>query len=170
MATIDQVQARFKHGPNGGAVITRGGSGEEANSAYAKSGESWDAGAWLVRDSNGEITELGTGVPSKILGQALESESSATAGDPVFYRPLVPGSVLIMNVHHDTAASAVTARNQMDAPHFNFSYDSGKLGLDIETAVDTGKPMGRIIRFLDTLGDQYGRVEVQVIDNVALQA
>jgi hypothetical protein len=170
MATISLVQARFKHGPNGGAVITRGGAGQEANSAYAKSGESWDQGAWLVRDTNGEITELGAGAPAKILGQALESETSATAGDPVFYRPLRPGSVLIMNVYHSTPGSAITARNQLDDPHYNVIYQDGRLHLDLETALSATKPLVRLIRHLDTLGDTYGRVEVEVIDSIYLQA
>ncbi len=171
MATIDRVQAVFKCGPGGGTVIMRGGPGEAA-SAYEDASQSWKAGAWLLRDSDGEIEELAVNDtatdPTKILGQAVE-DATGTAGEPVLYRPLRPGSILICNVYHGTVGSAVTARNLMDDPHFNFTYVARKLHLDIETGVDTGKPMGRIIRILDTLGDTYGRVEVEVIDTIALQ-
>lgn len=170
MATVSIVQARVIGHSGGDPLVMRGGPGFEDEAYEDGDSTAWVAGAWLARDTDGEIEELGSGQVALILGQAMEA-ASGTDGTAVFYRPLRPGTRLVLNVHHDAPASAVTARNQLDLL-YNLSYESNKLLVDIEDiTVDTAKPVVRIVGFWpeDALGDVNGRVIAEVVDTAGLQ-
>lgn len=99
-----------------------------------------------------------------ILGMAAHDATGTTDADAFVYAANTD-TVFEANVYHSTAASAITAITQVGV-NYALQVDSNKAYVDIE---DTTNDAFRVIAISskDNVGDQYGRVEFQVLDAVS---
>ena len=91
--------------------------GEEYPHSKETASQSYIAGGLVYLDSNGTVATctLSTDrLNSKILGTAVKAATGVT-GDDVLIRVIRPSDIYVMQVHHGTAASAVTAQTQLGA-------------------------------------------------------
>ena len=111
---------------------------------------------------SGKVTVLPTTVQSqsKIAGMALR-DASGTTDTAIPIAVAEEGVVFEANVYHSTAASAITAVTQVGAS-YGIKVSSNKQYVNIE---DTTNRIAKIKRLSpkDTTGDQYGRVEFEII-------
>ena len=131
--------------------------------------QDFDRGQLVYLDSDGKVAEVADGnITAAFLGFAQADAIGTT--DTALIRPVLAiteDDVWIVNCYHATAASALSARNMMDA-RWGLKIVSGKLHLDMELAegsLETATAVNawcRIVGFVDPLGDQYGRVYVKI--------
>ncbi len=173
MATITKVQAKFIGNVSGKAAITKGG--KEYPNIKETASQSYAAGAPVYYDSNGTIAiaVAGSNLVAQIAGFALKA-ATGTTGEPVFYRPMLPGDLYVVNLAG--SSTVITALTQV-GDLINFDMSSGLLVGNLDSAVDTNVA-GIVVGLYtvaggyadgDTVGDTNGRLIVRIMDNKALQ-
>lgn len=167
MATIALSQIRYLKREGGGSRRFRGGI-EETGFLREDASQTWDAGALLRADDDGDI-EIAVGSEGTVGAFALQAmeDATGTEGSDVFGAVLDPRDIYVANVYHATAASALTNRNQLNGV-YAVKLVSGLWHVDIEnTAEDATTSNGcvQVVGFYDedALGDVYGRVLVKFI-------
>ena len=91
--------------------------GEEYPHFKETASQTYNAGDLVYLDSNGTVaicTVSTDRLNSKILGIAVKDATGVT-GDDVYIRVIRPSDIFVMQVHHGTEASAVTAQTQLGA-------------------------------------------------------
>jgi len=150
MSTITQVPARVAN--------TISGNSPEVKYFPEAASQSFKAGQFVYLNS-GKVTACADD-STTILGIAVGDASGNTDEDCAVYIANAD-TVFEANVYHSTAASAVTAITQVGTC-YALKVDSNKCYVDIE---DTSNDAFQVRRLSpkDKVGDQYGRVEFQVI-------
>lgn len=77
--------------------------------------QTWTKGDLIYLDSNGTLAVCTTSssiMTSAVAGQALKAATGVT-GTEVYFHAIRPDDLWVMNVMHDTPASAVTAQTQL---------------------------------------------------------
>lgn len=169
MATIPIAQPRFLTRRGMAGTRTYRGGAEETGIIREDASQSWVAGDLIVFDSDGdlELAAGSEGTPGKIAGQATAAATGVTSAD-VFFAPISPLDIFLMNVYHGTIGSAVTNRNQLGVC-YPIKRVSTKWVVDLESDgedADSADARVRVIGFWDedTLGDTYGRVKVEFLE------
>lgn len=168
MATTRTLQqAQWARREGGGCPKLIGGIGSPEKLVEAAS-QSYTRGMLVALDSDGKVAEVAAGnITAAFLGLAQVSATGVTDDDSPHVQAITEDDVFIMNVYHGTAASAILARNQMDA-RWGLKIVSDKLHVDLELAeasIESATACNawcRIVGFVDDLGDTYGRVLVKI--------
>jgi len=154
MATITQRAARVARTISGNSpeILTF----PEAASQSFKAGE-------FVYLSSGKVTVCADNATT-ILGMATHNASGTTDTDCEIAIANYD-TVFEANVYHGTPGSAITTIEQ---PGVNYALqsDSNKSYVDVEDT-DNDAFVVRNLSPRDSVGDQYGRVEFQVLGSVA---
>ena len=174
MATITRAQARFLGNASGEAAITKGGA--EYPNIKETASQTYAAGSPVYKDSNGTIAlAVATSNLVALIAGFAPLKATGTTGEPVFYRPLVPGDLLVVNLAGPTTTT--TALTQAgDLINFDI-FTGGLLVGNLDSAVDTN--VAGIVEGLytvaggypdgDVVGDTYGRLIVRIIETKGLQ-
>lgn len=154
MAVVAQVAVRVVKTISGNSPMIR--YYPEAASQSFKAGQ-------FVYLSSGKVTVCSDDA-SSILGLAVSDATGVTDSECAVYIANTD-TIFEGNVYHSTPASAVTAITQV-GEQYALKVLSNKCYVDIE---DTSHDAFQIVSLSerDAVGDQYGRVQFQVIDSVA---
>lgn len=112
----------------------------------------------------GKVTVVATDGTS-IAGIALE-DASGTTNNQILIAIPEPGATLISSVYHSTEASAITVITQPGS-RFGLKVDSNKGYVDIEDTSNKAFLVKDIVLPVGhTLGDVYGYLEFEILDEV----
>lgn len=174
MATITRVQARFLGNSSGKAAITKGGA--EYPNIKETASQSYGAGAPVYYDSNGTIAvAVATSNTVRLIAGFAPKAATGTTGEPVFYRPLKAGDLLVVNCMG--TSTTVTSLAQV-GDVTNFDLHTGNLLVANPDSTTDTYLLGKIVGLYtivggyadgDVVGDTYGRLIVEIMDNIALQ-
>lgn len=176
MATLTVANPRHT-GSTSRPSRLKGGNYLEAVDGYTEAAsQTYAQGAPLFRDgSNGiKIATSSAGlVTSKVIGFATEA-ASGTTGEPVSVMKLQAGDRYLMNVKGADGTLVKPSDVQIGTP-LPLDIQSGKLVLNPDDTLDTSKLYGipRSVWVDETghseLDDTYGRMVVEIPDQIAIQ-
>lgn len=168
MATITRVQPKLVQWNPGHPRQYFGGP--EAPEIVEASGQSYGVGDFLYLDGSGNVAIATVDGNANLNGQLAGQATAAYvgSGNNVHMRRLTRDCIFEMNVYHGTAASAITALTQV-GQIYAVKKVSGIWVVDIESTAESATvKIGRVkvigISKSDTLGDTYGRVLVNFVE------
>lgn len=176
MATLTVTNPRYISSTDRPSRRMAGNNLESSDGYTEAATQTYAQGAPLYRDgSNGiKIATAAAGVvTSKVIGFATEA-ASGTTGEPVSVMKLQAGDRYLMNVKGADGTLVLPSDVAIGTP-LPLDIQSGKLVLNPDDSLDTSKLYGipRSVWVDETghseLSDTYGRMVVEIPDQIAIQ-
>lgn len=118
----------------------------------------------LVYLSNGSV--VGCASSATLIYGIARKAATGSAGSLIPVMPIIPTTLLSMNVYHSTSASAVTAVTD-PGKKYSLNLDSSKKFYYVD--ISATSPASVVVQAIDpatTLGDQYGKYQVTILSSI----